>query len=301
MTNNNLKTKIWVALIALYIVWGSTYLGMRIAIETIPPFVQGAIRFFISGVILLVWQRLAGQPMPTKRQWLSCAIIGNLMLVGGNGLVSWSEQTIPSGTAALIIAIVPMFMVIMEGLRTRGHKPTMKALIGLCIGFMGIFILIAPSHRFNGTSLNEYGVIALLFACLFWSMGSVYSKAADVPASAFMTTGAEMLMGSMGLILMSLFTNELQTWNVSAVSAHSIYALTYLILVGSMVGFGSYIWLLKHAPISLVATYAYVNPVVAVLLGAWLVNEPLDPHIWLATAIIVGSVILVNSKREKIS
>ena len=297
MNNDSLKSKIWIALFALYIVWGSTYLGMRIAIETIPPFVHGAIRFFISGVILVVWQRLSGEPMPTARQWISCAIIGNLLLVGGNGLVSWAEQTIPSGIAALIIAAVPMFLVITEALRPKGHKPTLKAIIGLCVGFVGIYILIAPSAHLDAAPLNKMGVIALLFACAFWSIGSVYSKAADVPKSAFMTTGAEMLMGSIGLLLMSLFSNELQTWHVADVSARSLYGLTYLILIGSMIGFGSYIWLLKHAPISLVATYAYVNPVVAVLLGHWILSEPLDPHIWVATAIIIGSVMLINSKK----
>ena len=298
MTDDKLKTRIWIALFALYIVWGSTYLGMRIAIETIPPFVHGAIRFFISGVILFVWQRFAGQPMPTARQWISCAIIGNLLLVGGNGMVSWAEQTIPSGIAALIIAAVPMFMVIMESIRPRGHKPTVKAIIGLCIGFVGIYILVAPSHTAQAPSLNVFGVFALLAACAFWSIGSVYSKAADVPSSALMTTGAEMLAGSVGLLIMSLLTNELQTWNVATVSAHSVYGLVYLILIGSIIGFGSYIWLLKHAPISLVASYAYVNPIVAVLLGAWLASEPLDPHIWISTVIIMGSVMLVNSKKK---
>ncbi|MES1192550.1 MAG: EamA family transporter [Steroidobacter sp.] len=297
MTDGRLKVKIWIALMALYIVWGSTYLGMRIAIETIPPFVQGAIRFFISGVIIITWQRFNGESMPTGRQWISCAIIGNLLLVGGNGLVSWAEQTIPSGIAALIIAAVPMFMVIMEALRPHGHKPTLKALIGLCIGFIGIYILVAPGAGLHHQALNVAGVLALLAACVFWSIGSVYSKAADVPASAFVTMGAEMLMGSVGLLVMSLLTHELQHWHVSDISARSMYGLTYLVAIGSMIGFGSYIWLLKHAPISLVATYAYVNPIVAVLLGAWIVNEPLDPHIWIATAIIIGSVMLVNSKR----
>lgn len=297
MSQDKLNTKIWIALFALYIVWGSTYLGMRIAIETIPPFVHGAIRFFVSGVILIAWQRFSGEPWPTLRQWKACAIIGTLLLVGGNGLVAWAEQTIPSGIAALIIAAVPMFMVITEALRPQGHKPTVKAILGLIIGFVGIYVLIAPSHHVQTTALNTYGVIALLVACAFWSIGSVYSKAADVPKSAFMTTGVEMVAGSLGLLLMSLFTNELQSWHVAEISARSIYGLTYLILIGSMIGFGSYIWLLKHAPISLVATYAYVNPVVAVLLGNWIVGEPLDPHIWLATAIIIGSVVLINSKK----
>jgi len=299
--NDNVKTKIWIALAALYVVWGSTYLGMRIAIETIPPFIHGAIRFCVSGVILIIWQRLAGEPLPSPRQWLSCTIIGMLLLVGGNGLVAWAEQTIPSGISALIVGAVPMFMVIAEAMRPRGNKPTLKAIIGLCAGFVGIYILVAPSHHLDGSSLNIGGVVAVLLACVFWSIGSVYSKSAELPSSAFMTTGIEMLMGGAGLLVLSLLTNELPSWHIADVSARSIYGMAYLILVGSMIGFGSYIWLLKHAPISLVSTYAYVNPVVAVLLGNWIASEPLDPHIWIATAIIVGSVMLINSKKKSSS
>ncbi len=293
-----MKTKTWLALIALYIVWGSTYLGIKIAIETIPPFFHAAIRFFVSGLILIIWQKAAGHPLPTRRQWISTAIIGTLLLLGGNGLVSWAEQFIPSGIAALIIGSVPMFLVIAEAIRPNGVKPTWVTILGLLIGFVGIFILVGPSEvSGSNEKLDTLGVIALLSACALWAAGSVYSKSADLPKSSLMTTGAEMLMGSLSLIIVSLLTGELNGWQVSEVSSRSLYGLTYLILIGSLVGFGSYVWLLQNAPISLVATYAYVNPIVAVLLGNWLGDEPLEPRIWIATMIIIGSVIFINNSR----
>jgi len=292
-----MKSKIWLALLALYIVWGSTYLGIKVAIETIPPFFHAGIRFLISGIILVVWQRAAGQSMPTRRQWMSTAIIGILLLLGGNGLVAWAEQFIPSGIAALIIGSSPMFLVLAEALRPGGVKPNWQAIVGLLIGFTGIFILVGPSNiSGSATKINPFGVAALLSACLFWATGSIYSKNADLPKSSLMTTGAQMVTGSVGLFIVSLLTGELSKWDPAGVSMRSIYGLTYLIFVGSLIGFASYGWLLQNAPISLVATYAYINPIVAVLLGSWLGSEKLEPHIWLATAVIIGSVMFINSR-----
>lgn len=296
-----MKSKIWLALVALYIVWGSTYLGIKVAIETIPPFFHAGIRFLISGIILVVWQKSAGHSIPTRKQWISAAIIGTLLLLGGNGLVAWAEQTIPSGIAALIIGSMPMFLVVFEALRPNGVKPNWQGIIGLLAGFVGIFILVGPSELSGSTSkLNPFGVAALLSACLFWASGSIYSKTADLPKSSLMNTGAQMLMGSISLFLISLLSGELHGWDITAVSARSLYGLSYLIFVGSLVGFVSYGWLLQNAPISLVSTYAYVNPIVAVLLGVWFANEALEPRIWIATAIIIGSVIFINSTRPKI-
>ncbi|MBE0680501.1 MAG: EamA family transporter [Anaerolineales bacterium] len=294
-----MKTKIWIPLLALYIVWGSTYLGIKVAIETIPPFFHAGIRFLISGIILVVWQRSTGQSMPTRKQWVSTAIIGTLLLLGGNGLVAWAEQFIPSGIAALIIGSVPMFLVVAEAIRPNGVKPNWQAILGLLIGFVGIFILVGPAEISGSTTkLNTFGVIALLAACLFWATGSIYSKSADLPKSSLMSTGAQMLMGSISLFIVSGITGELNNWEISAVSYRSIYGLLYLIFAGSLIGFASYGWLLQNAPISLVATYAYVNPIVAVLLGNWIGNEPLEPRIWLATVIIIGSVMFINTRSK---
>ncbi len=296
-----MKSKVWLALLALYIVWGSTYLGIKFAIETIPPFFHAGVRFLASGLILVIWQRSAGSSMPTRKQWISTGIIGTLLLLGGNGLVAWAEQTIPSGIAALIIASVPMFLVIGEAIRPNGVKPNWQGIVGLLIGFVGIFILVGPSEISGGTTkLNPLGVVALLSACLFWATGSIYSKTADLPKSSLMNTGAQMLIGSISLFIVSGLSGELNGWNIAEVSSRSIYGLLYLTFVGSLVGFASYGWLLQNAPISLVSTYAYVNPIVAVLLGVWLADEVLEPRIWLATAIIIGSVIFINSTRPKV-
>ena len=296
-----MKSKIWLALLALYIVWGSTYLGIKFAIETIPPFFHAGVRFLASGLILVIWQRSAGSPMPTRKQWISTGIIGTLLLLGGNGLVAWAEQTIPSGIAALIIASVPMFLVIGEAIRPNGVKPNWQGIVGLLIGFVGIFILVGPSEiSGSAMKLNPLGVVALLSACLFWATGSIYSKTADLPKSSLMNTGAQMLIGSISLFIVSGLSGELSGWNIADVSSRSIYGLLYLTFVGSLVGFASYGWLLQNAPISLVSTYAYVNPIVAVLLGVWLADEVLEPRIWLATAIIIGSVIFINSTRPKV-
>ncbi len=298
LSKETMKTKIWIALLALYIVWGSTYLAIRFTVETIPPFLSAGIRFLVSGVILLVWQRSAGTPMPTRKQWISLVIIGNLLLLGGNGLVAWAEQTIPSGVAALVIGSTPLFLVVAEAIRPGGIKPTWQAIVGLLVGFAGIFILIGPAEiSGSATKLDSLGIAALLAATIFWSIGSVYSKHAELPKSTLMSTGGQMLMGSLGLFAVSLVTGELSKWDPSGVTAKSALGLGYLILVGSLIGFVSYGWLLQNAPISLVSTYAYVNPVVAVLLGNWLAAEPLEPHIGLAAAIIVGSVMFVNRSR----
>jgi len=294
-----MKSKIWIALILLYIVWGSTYFGIKVAIETIPPFFQASMRFLASGLIILAWQKAAGQEMPTRKQWQSTFIIGTLLLLGGNGLVSWAEQFIPSGIAALIIATVPLSLVILEAMRPGGIKPTWQAIVGLVIGFIGIFILAGPAEISGSTTeLNSFGVIALLSATVLWALGSIYSKTADLPKASMVTTGAEMLMGSIGLMIVSLLTGELNGWDPTGVSGRSIAGLVYLITIGSIVGFGSYIWLLQNAPISLVATYAYVNPIVAVILGYFFGNETLEPRIWLAAAIIIGAVIFINSKSK---
>lgn len=296
-----MKTKIWIALLALYIVWGSTYLAIRFTVETIPPFLSAGIRFLISGVILFIWQRGAGQPMPTRKQWISLAIIGCLLLLGGNGLVAWAEQTIPSGIAALVIGSSPLFLVVAEAIRPGGVKPNWQAIVGLLVGFAGIFILIGPAEiSGSATKLDSFGIAALLAATIFWAIGSVYSKHAELPKSTLMSTGGQMLMGSIGLFAVSLATGELNRWDPAGVTTKSMLGLVYLILVGSLIGFVSYGWLLQNAPISLVSTYAYVNPIVAVFLGNLIASEPLEPRIWLAAAIIVGSVIFINRSRPRV-
>ena len=298
-----MKTKIWIALIALYIVWGSTYLAIRFAVETIPPFMSAGLRFLVSGIILFAWRRVAGDPAPTKQQWISTAIVGTALLLGGNGLVSWAEQRVPSGIAALMVSTIPLWLVIFEAVRPGGIKPSWRAITGLLIGFGGVFLLIGPAE-FGGKSATQFdtlGTIALLCAAFIWAFGSIYSKHGDMPKSSLMGTGAEMLTGAVALFIVSAGSGELNGFHFAAVSMRSWLGLAFLIFIGSLVGFVSYGWLLQNAPISLVSTYAYVNPVVAVFLGSWFASEPLTPRILLAAVIIIGSVVLINSGHKSSS
>lgn len=294
-----MKTKVWIALLALYIVWGSTYLAIRFSVETIPPFLHAALRFLISGAILYIWRRAAGDSLPTKSNWKATAIVGTLLLLGGNGLVALAEKNVPSGIAALVISTSPFWLVLFESLRAGGTKPNWQSLVGLVIGFGGVFLLIGPAEITGSEQqLNTFSVILLLIAPFLWSLGSIYARGADMPKSTLMSTGMQMLMGSVALFIVSIVTGELNGFNFGEVSLRSWWGLAYLITFGSLVGFVSYGWLLHNAPVSLTSTYAYVNPVVAVILGWLLADESLDARILLASAIIIGSVILINSARQ---
>jgi drug/metabolite transporter (DMT)-like permease len=268
-------------------------------VETIPPFLHAALRFLISGAILYIWRRAAGDPAPTAGHWKSTAIVGTALLLGGNGLVAWAEQTVPSGIAALMITTSPFWLVLFESLLAGGTKPTWRAILGLFVGFAGVFILIGPAEITGGEgSFDTFGIILLLLAPLFWSMGSIYAKGADMPKSTLLSTGMQMLMGAAALFVVSLIKGELNGFSLAQVSMRSWLALAYLITFGSLIGFVSYGWLLHNAPVSLMSTYAYVNPVVAVLLGSLLADEPLNGRILIAAAIIIGSVVLINSARQ---
>jgi drug/metabolite transporter (DMT)-like permease len=294
-----MKTKTWIALIALYIVWGSTYLAIRFAVETIPPFLHASLRFLISGAILYIWRRAAGDPAPTLSNWKSTAIVGAALLLGGNGLVAWAEQSVPSGIAALMIATSPFWLTLFESLRAGGIKPTWQAILGLVVGFGGVFLLIGPAEITGAEeSFDTFGIILLVLAPFFWSLGSIYAKNADMPKSTLLSTGMQMITGALALFIVSLVRSELNGFSPGLVSMRSWLGLAYLITFGSLVGFVSYGWLLHNAPVSLMSTYAYVNPVVAVFLGWLLANEELNARIGIASAIIIGSVILINSARQ---
>ena len=295
-----MKPKIWAALLAVYIIWGSTYLGMRFAIETIPPFLHAAVRFMLSGLLLVVWRRSVGDPAPTAKQWRSAAIVGLLLLLGGNGLIAWSEQTIPSGVAALMVSTIPLFMVLVEALRPGGTRPGWMQIGGLVLGFGGVALLIGPSAFSNGSAgqLNPVGLMVALLAAFLWSLGSIYNRGADLPQSTLLFTGMEMLLGSLGLFVASGLSGEFGRLNILAISERSLLGMAYLVAFGSLVGFVCYGWLLRNAPVSLVATYPYVNPLVAIILGAWLAQETLSPRILMAAAIIIAAIVVTNSAKK---
>ncbi len=294
-----MRAKLWLAVLSLYIVWGSTYLAIRYVVETIPPFMYATLRFMIAGVILFIWRRAAGDEMPTARNWKAATIVGTLLLLGGNGLVALAEKNVPSGIAALMVGTSPFWLTFFEALRARGTKPTWQTMLGLVIGFVGVFLLIGPAEiTGSNQKIDIFHVLLLLFAPLSWSLGSVYARGADMPKSGLMSTGIQMLTSSVPLFIVSVVTGELNGFSFAHVSMRSWGGLIYLIIFGSLVGFVSYGWLLHNAPISLTSTFAYVNPVVAVFLGWLLAGEELNTRIILASVIIIGSVIFIGGTRR---
>lgn len=294
-----MRTKIWLALVSLYIVWGSTYLAIRFAVETIPPFLMAGTRFLISGAILYAWRHAAGDPAPSRRQWRSAIIVGLLLLLGGNGLVSWAEQHVASGIAALMVASIPLWMVLIEALRRNGTKPDWKIVLGLLIGFGGLVLLVTESSGISaGDGLDFAALGILLLAALIWSYGSIYSRDADMPRSSLLGTGIEMLGGAAGLFVVGTIAGEWQQLRLAEISTSSALGLAYLVVFGSLIGFVSYGWLLRNAPIPLVSTYAYVNPIVAIFLGAWLGSELITVRIVLSALIIIGSVVVINLSKQ---
>jgi drug/metabolite transporter (DMT)-like permease len=289
--------RIAIALVTLYLVWGSTYLAIRVAVETIPPFTQSAVRFLIAGAILYALTIRSGDAAsdrPGRLEWRDAVIVGGLLLAGGNGLVAVGEQTIPSGIAALIIATLPIWMAIL-GRAFFGVILTRTIVAGTIIGFVGVAVLVGPAA--GGTSFDLFGVLVVLLAPVFWATGSLYSRTAHAPRRPLVATAMQMLGGSVVLFVIAVVTGDVFRVRLAEITPVSLAALGYLILVGSLVGYTAYIWLLRVAPISLVATYAYVNPVVAVFLGWLILAEPLEPRTIVAGAIIVVAVAVIVRAR----
>lgn len=288
---------IWSALIAVYLIWGSTYLAIRYAVETMPPFLMAAVRFIISGGFLYALRRFGGDPAPKAVEWRSAMIIGIFLLVGGNGGVVWAEQFVTSSLAALLVATVPLWMVLMDAFRPAGHRPGLPAVAGILIGFGGVVLLIR-SVAGSADTTNLLGAAALILASLAWSIGSLYGRNARLPASQLLGTAMEMLAGGVALLLVATIAGEWSDLDIATVSRRSLLALVYLTVIGSS-AFVAYVWLLRVAPTPLVATYAYVNPLVAVLLGYFLAQEPMTVRTLLAAALIIGSVALVSIPQNR--
>jgi drug/metabolite transporter (DMT)-like permease len=287
------RLRLLAAFAAVYVVWGSTYLAIRIAIGTIPPLLQAGARFLVAGAILLGVARARGLAWPTRVEWRTAAIVGVLMLTGGNGGVSWSETRVPSGLAALIVGAVPLFTVAMDGLRPGGSAPGRATLLGLLIGFVGVGVLVNPAAN-DAARIDPAAAIVLLMACASWSAGGLYSRHAP-GAAPMMSAGANMLAGGVGLVLLGTATGEPAGFDPAGVSAASLAALAYLIVFGSLIGFTAYLFLLHHTTPAKATTYAYVNPVVAILLGWALLDEPLTPRVLVAAAIIILAVVMITA------
>ncbi|HEY2824522.1 MAG TPA: EamA family transporter [Gemmatimonadales bacterium] len=294
------RGRLILAFIAVYLVWGSTYLGIRIAIETMPPFLMAGMRFLVAGTVLYVVARLRGAPTPTRPQWIACAIVGALLLLGGNGGVAWGELVVPSSLAALLVATEPLWIAILDWLRPGGQRPTAFVAVGLLIGFAGVAVLVSPGHLVGGTAINPIGAMVILGASVSWAIGSLYAaRGANLPASPLLATGAQMLIGSLMFGIASLASGEFSRFSVGAVSARSWWALVYLILIGALIGFSAYTYMLKNASPAKTSTYAYVNPVVAVFLGWAFAGEAITPRTLLAAATIVGAVVVITSAKSR--
>jgi drug/metabolite transporter (DMT)-like permease len=294
------KIEIIVAFAALYLIWGSTYLGIRFAIATIPPFLMAGIRFFLAGIIMFAIARTQSTLRSTWLEWRTSLIVGACLLLGGNGGVTLSEKYIDSGLAAVIVATVPIYMALLSWLTGMAPRPKPIVGVGLVGGFVGVAILLAPALRFsslNGTHA-AIGMSILLLSSLIWSAGSLYSSANQNSGSPFVAAAQQMVCGGTLLIFAGLITGEARKFHPSAISSLSLGAFIYLVLIGAIIGYFSYAWLLRHCDPAKVATYAYVNPIVAVLLGATFAGEVLTARTMMAAVLIIGSVALVITAQQ---
>jgi drug/metabolite transporter (DMT)-like permease len=286
------RAEVILAFAAVYVLWGSTYLAIRFGVATIPPFLMAGLRHLTAGALLYAWLRLRRTPRPEPRHWRSAALIGGLLLLGGNGLVTWAEQRVPSGLAALIVASVPIWMTVLDGLQRR-ERPHGVVVLGLALGLCGIAFLVAPGKFAGGSHVDPLGAAALLTAALLWAVGSLASRRVALPASTLLATAMEMIAGGGILLAVSGVTREWSGFSVAAVSTRSWLALGYLIVAGSLLGFSAYIFLLGATTPARVSTYAYVNPPVAVFLGWLIAGETVSPRTFVATLIIVAAVALI--------
>lgn len=288
---------VWSGLAAVYVVWGSTYLAIRYAVETMPPFLMAGTRFLLAGGILYGLRGARGDSRPDLRQWREAAIVGVFLLVGGNGAISWAAQFVPSAVVALLVASVPFWMVLMDLGRARG-SPSAAAWLGLVAGFIGVALLVNPAAGAAWDPPALRGMAVVLAASLSWAFGSLYSRSARLPPSSLLATAMEMIAGGAALLVLGSLLGEWSELEGGRIAPRSLAAQFYLIVFGSWAGFATYRWLLRVAPASLVATYAYVNPVVAVVLGYFVGQEPLTTRTLVAAAIIVAAVALVSARRS---
>lgn len=271
----------------LYLVWGSTYLAMFFAVQTLPPFLLGAARFFFAGVLLVLLARARGAQLPTAKQWRHSAAVGALLLVGGNASVLWAVQHVPTGTTALVIAVTPLWLAVLSRAR-----PTRGLVVGIALGLIGVAALVGPAILEHQGGTDLFSVAVLVFASFTWAVGSLLARKGG-PADGTMATGAQMLTGGLMLAVLGAATGELAVLADAQVTLRSVLALGYLTVFGSLLGFSAYGWLLRNDTPARAATYAYVNPVVAVVLGALFADEPITAQVIIAGAIIVVGVALI--------
>lgn len=299
-TRNDRAT--WKTLLAfsiIYFVWGSTFLAIRVGVHDVPPFMLAAMRFVIAGLVLYGWMMARGERSPSAREWISACVLAILIFVIDYGLLFWSEQRVPSGIAAVMMATIPAFMALSEIILLRTQKLTLRLSVALAIGIFGVGVLVSRSLNLGGAPIDKAGAVALIVASISWSVAAALSRKLPLPASKAMSAGVQMLAGGILLALASAALGEFRNFHPGNVSRGAWLALAYLIVAGSIVGFTAYVWLLHHESPTKVGTYAYVNPIVAVIVGYFLGGEALGLRTVVGTAFILISVVVIRTTRTK--
>ena len=292
----------WKTLLAfaiIYFVWGSTFLAIRVGVREVPPFLLAAMRFSVAGFVLYGWTIFRGERSPTARQWLSAVLLGMLMFVMDYGLLFWAEQRVPSGIAAVMLATIPAFMALSEIIFLRTQKLTVRLAVALVIGLLGVAVLMSHSLNLGGEPIDRAGAVALMIASVSWSISSTLTRKLPLPASKVMSSGAQMLAGGLLLTVTAAALGEFRNFHPSSVSRAAWLSLLYLIVAGSIIGFTAYVWLIHHESPTKVGTYAYVNPVVAVLVGYFLGGEALGLRTILGTLFVLVSVVVITTAPAK--
>lgn len=285
--------KIAVAFTALYVIWGTTYLAIGMMVKTIPPYLGAGSRFLVAGALLYAFLRLMGVPRPTVRQWGWAGLAGLLLLVGGNGSIVWAQKTVPSGITSVIVATEPLWIVVLGWLFFKGSKPTFLEWAGILGGLAGIVLLVGPSLFAHGRQIDPFGATLLVFAAISWSFGALVSRHANLPESAPMSMGMEMTVAGVLMLFLALPKGDWAGFALSAVSRTSFLGWLYLVVFGSWCGFVAFFFVMRHCRPSRAATYAYINPVIAVFLGWLVAGEPLTARVLASAAIILVSVAVV--------
>ena len=293
------RWKTLVAFAIIYFVWGSTFYAIRVGVHEVPPLLYAAMRFTLAGVVLFAWAALQGERLPSRREWAGIALVAFLIFVVDYGFLFWAEQRVPSGTAAVILATIPAFMALAEILLLRTERLTLQLGSALLVGLAGVVVLVDPALGMSGTPIYVLGAAGLLLSAISWSVASVLSKKLPMPSSKVMSAAAQMLVGGLLLCVVAAAAGEQRGFHAGAVSAGAWIALAYLTVAGSIIGFTAYTWLLHHQSPTKVGTYAYVNPVVAVVVGHFLGGEALDARTVLGTMLVLLSVIVITSRRRR--
>jgi drug/metabolite transporter (DMT)-like permease len=298
-TNHRPTWKTVLAFSIIYFVWGSTFLGIRVGVREVPPLILAAMRFSVAGLVLFGWVLARGERAPSLREWRSASILGMVIFLFDYGLLFWAEQRVPSGIAAVMLATIPVFMALSEIIFLRTQRLTIRLALALLIGIGGVGVLMSHSLNVGGAPIDKVGAMALIFASISWSIASVLARKLPLPDSKVMSSGAQMLAGGILLAIVASALGEVRNFHPSAVSRGAWLALLYLIVAGSIIGFTAYVWLIHHESPTKVGTYAYVNPIVAVLVGYFLGGEALSTRTILGTLLVLISVVVITTTPAK--